>query len=146
MATILLEAHGLSAVTPDGISLFSELDLVLERRVVALVGRNGSGKSTLGRMLAGEQAPDAGVVQRHSRTGWLPQEVLTEPGARVRDVRVARELLALDASAPGSASRRTSTPPMVTGTLWCGWRRGAPSSDSNTFPWMRRLRGAAVVN
>ncbi len=97
MATILLEAHGLSAVTPDGISLFSELDLVLERRVVALVGRNGSGKSTLGRMLTGEQAPDAGVVQRHARTGWLPQEVLTAPGARVRDVLgVARELLALE--------------------------------------------------
>lgn len=82
----LLEARGLAAVTPDGIPLFSDLDLVLERRVVALVGRNGTGKSTLGRILAGHRVPDAGTVIHHGRVGWLSQEIKPEPTARIIDL------------------------------------------------------------
>src|SRR5512135_249292 len=96
MAHALLEAHSLSAITPDGISLFFNLDLVLARHVVALVGRNGSGKSTLGRILAGRQAPNSGFVLRQGRIGWLPQEVRPDPHARIVDLLgVSRELDAL---------------------------------------------------
>ena len=43
---------------------------------VGLVGRNGSGKTTLLRMIAGEEEPDAGRLERprHATFGYLPQE------------------------------------------------------------------------
>ncbi len=44
---------------------------------VALVGPNGAGKTTLLRILAGEEAPDDGVVRgrRGLTVGYLPQEI-----------------------------------------------------------------------
>lgn len=56
----------------DGVSLYVESG---ER--VCLVGRNGEGKSTLLRLIAGEERPDGGLIQRQAgcRIGWLPQAV-----------------------------------------------------------------------
>ena len=44
---------------------------------VGLIGQNGTGKSTLLKILAGEEAPDAGTVVRSSgvRVSYLPQEM-----------------------------------------------------------------------
>lgn len=44
---------------------------------IGLVGTNGSGKTTLFRMIAGQESPDEGTIQRKksTRVGYLPQEV-----------------------------------------------------------------------
>jgi ATPase subunit of ABC transporter with duplicated ATPase domains len=40
---------------------------------IGLVGPNGAGKSTLLRILAGDEAPDGGIVRRFGTVGYLPQ-------------------------------------------------------------------------
>ncbi|WP_438352535.1 ABC-F family ATP-binding cassette domain-containing protein [Microbacterium sp. CJ88] len=59
-------------------TLFEGLDLtVAPGDVVGVVGANGAGKSTLLRLLAGVDAPQAGVVRlapADAFVGWLPQE------------------------------------------------------------------------
>jgi ABC transport system ATP-binding/permease protein len=58
---------------------------------VALVGANGSGKSTLGRILAGLDAPDTGVVmrQRGARIGYLDQKPVLPPELTAREAVLA---------------------------------------------------------
>ncbi|MFP5290366.1 MAG: ATP-binding cassette domain-containing protein, partial [Actinomycetes bacterium] len=41
---------------------------------VGLVGRNGAGKTTLTKVLAGDELPAAGHVQRTGELGYLPQD------------------------------------------------------------------------
>ncbi len=41
---------------------------------VGLVGRNGAGKTTLTKVLAGDELPAAGTVQRTGELGYLPQD------------------------------------------------------------------------
>ena len=107
----LLEARDLTIETPGGRALIRELDLLLGRERVAVVGRNGVGKSTLLDVLAGRQAPAHGHVVRRGRHLLVPQrpesdvrsDLLTEgsPGERQRRrLEVARaacpDLLLLD--------------------------------------------------
>jgi ATP-binding cassette subfamily F protein 3 len=59
-----------------GQTLFRDADWVVgPHDRVALVGPNGSGKSTVLRMVAGEQSPDAGTIDRPKdlRVGYLAQ-------------------------------------------------------------------------
>ncbi|MBI2439292.1 MAG: ABC-F family ATP-binding cassette domain-containing protein [Candidatus Moranbacteria bacterium] len=51
-----------------------------EGQKVALVGQNGAGKSTLLRIIAGNESPDRGEVQKPNRVliGYLPQEMMGE--------------------------------------------------------------------
>jgi ATPase subunit of ABC transporter with duplicated ATPase domains len=81
-----LHARGLAAAYGSR-ELFSGLDLVIAPgEVVGLVGPNGAGKSTLLRMLAGLQAPDAGLVATSPPTatrGHLAQEPERRPGETV---------------------------------------------------------------
>ena len=52
---------------------------------IGVVGRNGAGKSTLLRILAGEEEPDAGTVQRdpNVRLEYLPQDPAYDAGNTV---------------------------------------------------------------
>jgi len=63
----------LSAATPDGTPLFSDLTLSLGAEIVGLVGRNGAGKSTLLSIVAGARAPSGGTVHHVGRIGMLAQ-------------------------------------------------------------------------
>lgn len=65
--------RGVSFELPNGRRLFSDLNLVLEDKLSALVGVNGVGKTVLAKLLAGEIAPTSGQVQRHSAIVRLPQ-------------------------------------------------------------------------
>lgn len=74
---------------------------VQEGERIGLIGPNGAGKSTLLRLLAGEEAPDAGavVVRRGTRVAYLPQEYHGEPGRSAWDELLAArdDLAALEA-------------------------------------------------
>jgi ATPase subunit of ABC transporter with duplicated ATPase domains len=76
----LLEAHALTIETPGGRALVRELNLLLGRERVAVVGRNGVGKSTLLDVLAGRQEPARGHVVRRGRHLLVPQHLDGDAG------------------------------------------------------------------
>lgn len=61
MSAFLTLDH-VSAATPDGNPLFSDLTLSLGNERMGLVGRNGAGKSTLFSIIRGERIPVSGIV------------------------------------------------------------------------------------
>jgi ATPase subunit of ABC transporter with duplicated ATPase domains len=69
----LLTIDRLSAATPDGKPLFSDLTFALGNETVGLVGRNGSGKSTLLAILSGAAEPLAGSISHAGRVAVLRQ-------------------------------------------------------------------------
>jgi ATPase subunit of ABC transporter with duplicated ATPase domains len=69
-----LTLDSLSAATPDGDRLFSDLTLSIGAERVGLVGRNGAGKSTLLAIIAGAIEPAAGTIVRSGRIGALAQD------------------------------------------------------------------------
>ena len=70
-------------------TVLEEVSLVVPPRArIGVVGANGSGKTTLLRLLAGEETPDAGVVERTPVTlsvGYLPQERQAAAHESLRD-------------------------------------------------------------
>ncbi len=64
---------GLSAATPDGHTLFKNLDLSFGSERTGLVGRNGTGKTTLLELIAGLREPAIGTIQRRGSIGYLRQ-------------------------------------------------------------------------
>ena len=59
--------------------LFEDVNLKINKDdKVALVGSNGTGKSTLLKILAGQESPETGTInkQKKLRIGYLPQEFL----------------------------------------------------------------------
>lgn len=100
MTAPLLCIRGLSLNTPGGRPLLRELSLQLEAGDrVALVGRNGVGKSSLLRVLAGEDDPVAGVIQRSGTRTVIAQQAATA-GTRLSPGQAQRQRLeaALEAS------------------------------------------------
>jgi ATPase subunit of ABC transporter with duplicated ATPase domains len=85
---------GLSYKTPDGRTLFEDLNLAFGAERTGLVGRNGVGKTTLIRLMLGEIAPSSGAVAVRGRVGALRQALAPPPGARVADVLGVAEPLA----------------------------------------------------
>lgn len=80
--------------TPDGRSVFSDLDLSFGRERAGLVGRNGVGKTTLLKLVAGDLQPHAGGVSVNGTLGLLRQMVQVSPGQTVADLFGVTELLA----------------------------------------------------
>lgn len=74
-----------AARTPDGRTLFENLNLAVGRERLGLVGRNGVGKTTLLDLIAGERAPCEGVVSRAVSVARLKQEPSVTPGASVAE-------------------------------------------------------------
>lgn len=75
-----LVLHQLTCQFADGETLFGPLNLHLDRRRCALVGRNGVGKSRLLRLLAGEDCPGGGHVETHGVIASVAQhnEIATD--------------------------------------------------------------------
>ena len=84
----LIELEGVSKGY-GGRALISDFSYSLKRDDrIGIIGPNGCGKSTLLRMIAGDEAPDAGTVTRGDtvRVGYLRQEVPSyDPDKRVID-------------------------------------------------------------
>jgi ATP-binding cassette subfamily F protein 3 len=115
-------------ITFDNISKYYGGETLLDSVSVAfhenertgLIGVNGSGKTTLMRMLAGEETPDKGSIQKPSNLsiGYLHQEVevfdelspldiVLEPFAHVLDYEKKLEELGHAAGSGGNHDRRT---------------------------------------
>lgn len=77
--------------------VFDDLSLVFEPGRTALLGPNGAGKSTIFGLLAGVHAPRRGAItlgdppldarptELRRSVGWMPQDIETVPGLRVRE-------------------------------------------------------------
>ncbi|MHB2208370.1 ABC-F family ATP-binding cassette domain-containing protein [Methylobacterium sp. CM6257] len=91
----LITLSRLSWSTPDGHSLFSDLDLAFGIERAGLVGRNGAGKSTLLRLIAGDLQPGAGSVLVRGRLGVMRQIVHVDASECIADLFGVREDLAL---------------------------------------------------
>ncbi|SFM94800.1 ABC-F family ATP-binding cassette domain-containing protein [Methylobacterium pseudosasicola] len=69
-----LTLDGVALRTPEGQTLFDDLNVSLGAERIGLVGRNGSGKSSLLRVAAGLAEPSAGSVRRSGTVGLLRQD------------------------------------------------------------------------
>ena len=93
----------LSAATPDGKPLFSDLSLALGEETVGLVGRNGSGKSTLLAMLGGAVEPPSGSIARAGRIAMLRQ-IQPEDGSVADALGITEDLARLHRLEKGEGS------------------------------------------
>lgn len=94
----------LSWSTPEGRSLFSDLDLTFGPLRTGLVGRNGVGKSTLLRLIEGSLMPQTGRVSVEGSLGVLSQTVQVAADETVADLfGVSRALAVLKRAEEGLA-------------------------------------------
>ena len=113
--------------------LFAGLSLDLRAgERVGLIGPNGAGKSTLLRLLAGQEAPDAGAleVRRAACVGYVPQDDTFPPGLTAATV--VRAALAGDPGEPHDLDVRAAAaltragfadPDVPVDALSGGWRK-----------------------
>lgn len=81
-----LTLERLSYATPDGVSLFDNLNLAFGAERTGLVGRNGVGKTTLLRLMLGDLTPVSGSVSLRGEIGVLRQAMRPPDGATVADL------------------------------------------------------------
>src|SRR6202158_4330019 len=85
---VLLRASGLRRSFAPRV-LFENLSLSLsEGDRTGLIGPNGSGKTTLLEILAGKEAPDAGIraLRKQTKLAYVPQDSLFGPDDTVGSV------------------------------------------------------------
>jgi ATPase subunit of ABC transporter with duplicated ATPase domains len=103
MSSIILAQLAWS--TPEGRSLFSDLDLSFCRERTGLVGRNGVGKTTLLKIIARTLQPLTGSVSVNGTLGLLRQTVQVNPHETIADLfGVADALAVLRRAEAGEAS------------------------------------------
>lgn len=93
--THFITLSNLSWFTPDGRSLFTNLNIVFGPERVGLVGRNGAGKTTLLKLIAGELTPSSGSVSAPSGIHILRQSVQVAEDETIADLFGARDALAV---------------------------------------------------
>jgi ATPase subunit of ABC transporter with duplicated ATPase domains len=98
-ANIVVSRLGWS--TPDGRSLFSDIDVTFGAERTGLVGRNGVGKTTLLKIISGALMPRAGSVSVSGRLGVLRQDLQAAEGETVARAFGVDEALSLLRRAEG---------------------------------------------
>jgi ATPase subunit of ABC transporter with duplicated ATPase domains len=100
-----LSAVELGYRLPDGRFLFDNLNFSFSAIRAGLVGANGIGKTTLLEILAGKREPSAGVVNRHGRVSYLPQQARFSASSTVAEaIAVANQVAALERVARGEGA------------------------------------------
>ncbi|APZ52583.1 ABC-F family ATP-binding cassette domain-containing protein [Salipiger abyssi] len=95
----------LSYSTPDGTSLFSDLNLTFGPERTGVVGLNGAGKSTLLRLIAGELQPASGQLSLRGAVALMRQDAMETAGETVADLfGVGPALDLLDRAEAGEAT------------------------------------------
>jgi ABC transport system ATP-binding/permease protein len=132
--TVLLSARRLAKAYGhrllfDGLSL----DLRAGERI-GLIGPNGAGKSTLLRILAGDDAPDAGALEarRAACVGYVPQDDVFPPGLTAGTI--VRAALAGD---PGEAHELDVR--AAAALTQAGFANPDVPADSLSGGWRKRL-------
>jgi len=94
MTNTFLTLDGVACVLPDGRTLFSDLHESFDERPTGLVGRNGVGKSTLARMLAGQELPAHGRIERNGTAYYLAQRAADDDASSVAELAGVGEVIA----------------------------------------------------
>jgi ATPase subunit of ABC transporter with duplicated ATPase domains len=92
-ASIILSS--LSWSTPDGRTLFSDIDLSFGPERTGLVGRNGVGKTTILKLITGHIPPQTGSIAIRGSVGMMRQSVQVDDHQTIADLFGARADLAL---------------------------------------------------
>lgn len=79
--------------TPEGKTLFSDLNLQFARERTGLIGRNGVGKSTFFSLITGELKPHTGKISVCGKVGILRQTVQKTSDQTIADLFGARDML-----------------------------------------------------
>jgi ATP-binding cassette subfamily F protein uup len=121
--------------------LFENLSLSLsEGDRTGLIGPNGSGKTTLLEILAGKEAPDAGIraLRKQTRLAYVPQDSLFAPNDTAGSVlRAALEGLPLE-----EEEKRVRTEVMLGRA---GFENSAMPATALSGGWKKRLAIAAAL-
>jgi len=121
--------------------LFENLSLSLsEGERTGLIGPNGSGKTTLLEILAGREAPDAGIraLCKQTRLAYIPQDSLFAPDETVGSVlRAALEAVPLE-----EEEKRVRAEVMLSRA---GFESSAVPAEALSGGWKKRLAIAAAL-
>ena len=99
-----ISLKAVSYKTPDGVALFSDIDLSFGPVRTGLIGRNGTGKTTLLKLVARELAPSSGEVVVSGTLGILRQTVQRSEASVAEALGCAEELARLDRLEAGTGS------------------------------------------
>jgi len=99
-----ISLKAVSYKTPDGVTLFSDLDLSFGPVRTGLIGRNGTGKTTLLKLLLGELTPASGEIVVSGTLGVLRQTVQRSDASVADALGCAEQLARLDRLETGTGS------------------------------------------